>query len=77
MSEVVVSFRVPEALKRELYRAVGEAQARTGQKVELKQVGALALAYAIKHLRGELPAVCSEAANEVLVKHEANANARS
>ena len=66
MGEVVVSFRVPEALKRELYRAVGEAQAREGRKVEFKRVGALALAYAIAHLRKLLPDECTNPATSIL-----------
>ena len=66
MSESVLSIRVPEALKQEFYRAIGEKQAQVGRKVEIKEVGQLALAMAIKYLRGELPASCIEAANEVL-----------
>ncbi len=65
--EVVVSFRVPAALKRELYRAVGEAQARTGRKVELKQVGAMAVALAVAYLREQLPEECVQPAKQLLV----------
>ncbi|MEB3861481.1 MAG: hypothetical protein GSR84_04585 [Desulfurococcales archaeon] len=67
MGEVVISFRVPEALKRELYRAVGEAQARSGEKIELKQVGSMAVALAIAYLREELPAECTKPAAKQLL----------
>ena len=66
MGEVVVSFRVPEALKRELYRAVGEAQAREGRKIEFKRVGSIAIALAVAYLRGELPEECIEPATTIL-----------
>ena len=59
-------FRVPEALKQEFYRAVGERQAQMGRKVEIKEIGQLALAMAIKYLRGEFPPDCLKAAIEVL-----------
>ena len=66
MGEVVISFRIPEALKRELYKAVGEAQARSGEKIELKQVGSIAVALAIAYLREELLAECTEPAKQLL-----------
>ena len=67
MEEVVVSFRVPVELKRELYRALGEAQARKGERVEIKRVAAKAIALAIADLRGELPSECNAAAEKLLV----------
>lgn len=66
MAEDVISFRVPEALKRELYRAVGEAQARSGEKVALKQVGKIAIALAIAYLREELPSDCIKPAEDIV-----------
>ncbi len=66
MAEVVISFRVPEALKRELYRAIGKAQARSGKKIELKHVGSIAVALAIAYLREELPDECTKPAKELL-----------
>ncbi len=64
--EVVVSFRVSKSLKRELYRAVGEVQARHGEKLELKKVGSMAIALVIAYLRGQLPSNCTAPAEEIL-----------
>ncbi len=67
------SFKVSEALKREFYKAMGEAQARSGSRVEIKDVAARGLAYAIAELRGRMPRQCKEAADEVLSLLEAEA----
>ena len=60
MGYEVVTLRVPGSLKEEFYRALGEAQARLGRRVKVKDAGTIAIALAILYLREQLPDECLE-----------------
>ena len=60
MSYEVVTIRVPGSLKEEFYRALGEAQARLGKRVKVRDAGTIAIALAILYLREQLPEECLE-----------------
>ena len=60
MKYEVVTLRVPGSLKEEFYRALGEAQARLGKRVKVRDAGTIAIALAILYLREQLPDKCLE-----------------
>ena len=56
----VVTLKVPEDLRSELYRAIGEAQARDGRRVYMKELAVVMVKFAIAYLRNEIPRECLE-----------------
>ncbi len=58
MGKVVVTLKVPRDLRSELYRAIGEVQARTGQRVYMNEIAEAIIKILIHYLRGDLHPAC-------------------